>query len=94
METKTVNKCLNFVDEVLMDGINDVSTIGKIEFIHNLLIENGGDNTEILSCINLIIEAFYFTKKETQFKSIYQHLRRINLVWFFNCKSCDDNNED
>ena len=58
METKTVNKCLNFVDEVLMDGINDVSTIGKIEFIHNLLIENGGDNTEILSCINLIIEAF------------------------------------
>ena len=61
METKTLSKCLNYVDEVIMKGKNTDNTIDELEYIHNFMTKHeGGDIIEILSCIKLIIDSFYF----------------------------------
>ena len=35
METKTISQCLNYVDKVLLSGIDKVNTISESEFIRN-----------------------------------------------------------
>ena len=94
METKTVCKGLNYVDEVILDGINNVKTSAEIEHLHNFMIENRGDNTEIISCINQTIESYYFIRKKYNFESHHRPLRRLNMECLHKCKSPFDNNSD
>ena len=95
METKSFSKCLNYIDEVIMIDINAVNTIDELEYIHNFMAEHeGGVIIKILSCINLIIESYYFNNKETHFESLYRHLRRLIMEWLPNGKSSFDVDND
>ena len=69
METKTFSECLNYVDEVILAGIDKVSTIHELEHTHDLMIMNGDgvDSREILSSVNLIIELNCLNNQQTEF---------------------------
>ena len=61
METKRISQCLNYIDEVLLRGIDKFNTISDLEYIRDFMImdgDDGFDNREILSNNNLIIESY------------------------------------
>ena len=87
METKTVSKCLNFFDEVLKDGISSFS-IAQLEYIHDYMTTyESEDCTDVLSCINIIIESYYFKYKGTHFETLSRHLRKEIMKRLHNCKN-------
>ena len=83
METKTISECLNFVDEVILAGINKVGTIHELEHIQDLMLMNGDgvDTREILSSGNLIIEIYYLNNQQTEFHELYTNLRKLIMKW-------------
>ena len=72
METKTISQCLNYVDKVLLRGIDKFNTISELEYIRDFMIMDGDgfDNREVLSSINLIIESYYMNNERTHFHAL------------------------
>ena len=89
METKTISQCLNFIDKVLLRGIDKINTISELEYISDFMIMDGDgfDNREILSSINLIIESYYLNNEQTHFDALYTNLRKLFMKWLHDCKN-------
>ena len=89
METKTISQCLNYIDIVLLRGIDKINTISELEYIRDFMIMDGDgfDNREILSSINLILESYYLNNEQTHFHALYINLRKLIINWLHNCKN-------
>ena len=92
METKTISQCLNYIDILLLRGIDKINTISELEYIHDFMImdDDGFDNREILSSINLIIESYYLNNEQKHFHALYTNLRKVIMNWLHNCKNPSD----
>ena len=78
-----------------MNGINAVTTLAELEYIHNFMTEyEGGDIIKVLSCNILKIKSIYFKNNETHFQSINQHIRNLIMIWLHNCNYPYDRVED
>ena len=89
MKTKTISQCLNYIDKVLLSGIDKVNTINELEYIRDFMIMDGDgfDNREILSSINLIIESYFLNNEQTHLHTLYTNLRNLIMKWLQNCKN-------
>ena len=90
METKTISQCLNYIDKVLLRGIDKFNTISDLEYIRDFMImdgDDGFDNREILSSINLIIESSYSNIEQTHCHALYTNLLKLIMNWLHNCKN-------
>ena len=90
METKTISQCLSYIDKVLLRGIDKFNTISDLEYIRDFMImdgDDGFDNREILSNINLISESYYVNGEQTPFHELYTNLRKLIMNWLHNCKN-------
>ena len=90
METKTISQCLNYIDKVLLRGIDKFNTISDLEYVRDFMImdgDDGFDNREILSSINLITESYYLNNEQTHFHALYTNLRNLIMNWLHKCKN-------
>ena len=53
----------------------------------------GGNLINILSCIILIIENFYFNRKNACFQKLYRELKKLILLWLENYYNDDDKDD-
>ena len=95
METKTISQCLNYIDKVLLSGVDKDNTINELEYIRDFMIMDGVgfDIREILSSLNLIIESYYLNNEQTHFHALYTNLRKLFMDWLHNCKNPFDNDQ-
>ena len=90
MKTKIISQCLNYIDKVLLRGIDKFNTISDLESIRDFMImdgDDGFDNREILSNIILVIESYYLNKEQKHFHALYTNLRKLIMNWLHNCKN-------
>ena len=95
METKTLRMCLYYIEVKVNNLINDITTISHLEYIRDYVIENGcgEDLMNVLKQTNLITELFYFKSQDSDFQTLYKHLRELILTWMRNEKINSDDEE-
>ena len=88
MEFKSISDCFNFIDNLIICGIEKHIGIENLEDVRDYMIrmydgkyiEEMVSMLAVLSQINLIIDRFYLDK-ESDIKQLYRDLRKRILAW-------------
>ena len=89
MEMKAVSDCLNFIDRVILCGVENCNAIGNLELVRDYMIELYNDKyiedmvimSGLMSQINLIIEKYYDIDGDSDLKREDRILRIHILAW-------------
>ena len=89
MEMKSVSDCFNFIDSLILCGVENYNGIGNLEVVRYYMIEMYNDKytedlvvmTGVLAQINLIIAKFYDIDNVSDLKREYSTLGKHILAW-------------
>ena len=82
---KAISECLDFIDNIISSDKYELKDVENLENIRRYVIDKTSDNkiimSDVLSCINQIIEKFYDGNDRENIVKGYENLRLFILFW-------------